>query len=163
MSSIPEFTEYHTNSDHMYSASPRFFNIFHLSIPFASSLATYGSCIKFGLRCFIPRISLERHTLDKSSGSFNWFCICSPSLADLRFDLFSFASLTCFLPTAVGFHYIPRSTEQCHSTGVLGFYFLALSISSCGSITENRQKVSTTAGLTIRTCRRSWRPRKHND
>lgn len=42
MSSIPEFTEYHTNSDHMYSASPRFFNIFHLSIPFASSLATYG-------------------------------------------------------------------------------------------------------------------------
>lgn len=43
MSSIPGFTEYHTNSDHMYSVSPRFSNIFYLNIPFASGLATYGS------------------------------------------------------------------------------------------------------------------------
>ncbi|OJJ64147.1 hypothetical protein ASPSYDRAFT_293280 [Aspergillus sydowii CBS 593.65] len=163
MSNISGFTEHHTNSDYMYSASPRFSNFFSSQHTFCfRPCHVWQCCIKLGLRCFIPRISLEWNMLDKSSGSFNWFCICSPSLVDLRFDLLSFASLICF-PPAAGFHHIPRSTEQCHSTGVLGFYLLSLFISSCGLARENRRKVSTTAGLTIPTCHRSWRPRKQSD
>lgn len=75
--------------------------------------------------------------LEQSSERFNWFCICSPSLVDLRFDLSSFASLMLdlfrSLLTAVGFHHIHVLRNSVIAPVFLDL--LTLFISSCGSIT----------------------------